>query len=122
MVKIIERDWDYLKILTKDQIIDFLKQRNWRDAPEERTVKFFKWQIVGQKLLNELENNPKDMSSIAKQIDEFAIEFNKEKGTTKKLKILERRDELIKKFNNHYKKHDEIIKKLDSNDRFLNEN
>lgn len=115
------KSWDYLNILTKNEIIQFLKEEQWFNAPNEDTVKFFKWNISSKKLLKELDDHIENRNGIelAKEIDRLGELFNKEKDNSKKLKLLEKRSLLFKKLQNQHKEFDLINKKLDENDKLL---
>jgi len=89
--------WDYLKVLKKDEIIEFLKREIFFRAPEKDRVDFFKWDITARKLQKEMDELLADTShlKIAAQIDALGEQFNNENDTDKQLKILKKREVLF---------------------------
>jgi hypothetical protein len=43
-----EKSWDYLNVLTKQEIIDFLKKEYWYESPDKYNVNYFKWSSTNE--------------------------------------------------------------------------
>ena len=118
-----DKSWDHLKMLTKEQIVVFLKRRYFFNAPRKYDVAFYKWDIVSQKLQIEmgehLNSNRKKNDEYARQADLFAVEINEETDIRKKIRLLEKRGVLIKKIQDSHKQWEIINQKQEANDLFL---
>lgn len=115
-----QKDWDYLKILSKNDIISFLKQERCFYAPTERNVKYFKWDITAKKLQKEMEDNINvDSNSWAKKADELAVEFNNSNKEKDGLKILKRREHYIKKIQLNQQEFSKINSLMEKNNKLL---
>ena len=93
-----EKSFDHLKILTKQQIIDFLNAEYYfLSAPDERKVKYFLYSVSMKENLRKADENLEDKSSsiAAKKADELAVKINAEKDTNKKLKLLIEREKHV---------------------------
>ena len=89
-----EKSFDHLKILTKQQIIDFLRQSCFSREPDERPVKWFLYEIKIAENLKKSDdhNNEKTGAFHAKKADELGALFNAETDRKKALKILKERE------------------------------
>lgn len=115
--------WETLKILTKDEIIEFLRQYVFYKCPSEREVKFFKWQRLGTKLQLEMDEHLNNTKShiYAKKADELAELFNKETNNSKRYELLKKRDVYIKKISAEHREWESINEKQKKNDKLLDE-
>ena len=111
------KKWDCLKILTKDEIIEFLNTEYFCRAPDERQIIFFKYMRKEKELYEEMQkhlDNP-DQQMLAKEIDLLSAKFNSSTDTEEKLEILEEREKLTKLFWKHEEEYQSISARQESN-------
>jgi hypothetical protein len=114
------QSWDYLNILTKSEIIDFLKREYFFNSPTKIKVGFYKWERRVHELQIEMDEHLADDTNhiLAKEIDRLAVLFNDEKDSVKKWDLFEKRSKLIEKFKKHEEKYQAIYKKQEDNDKY----
>jgi len=85
-----EKSWDHLKMLNKQQIIDYLKSNHYFNQPDLSDVKFFLYSIKSEENIKKQHEmiGKWNRSTAAKRYDEAARKFNAEKDPDKKMKIL----------------------------------
>lgn len=101
------KNWDHLNLLSKKEIIDFLKNNFIFFAPTKGEVQFFKWQVTSDKLQKESKEYLEDNTGkkLAKEYDGLASKFNKITDINKKSAILKRMvkiGEELKKFHDKF--------------------
>lgn len=117
------KSWDNLSILTKADIIQFLKENPFYAGPPSLyDVEVFKWHREGDRLQKEMGdhlNGTRGKSQkIAVEIDRLSVEFNNEKDLDKKIAIMSAREKQVKKLKAIHAEYARIAKKQDANDRF----
>lgn len=117
----IKNSWDHLKILTKDEIIAFLKKGWFLRAPSKYNVVFFKWDITEKKLQKEMDEHLSNSKSseYAEEIDRLGKEYNASKNNSVKQSIINKRLLLFKKIQSETDEWNRINKKQDANYNFL---
>jgi len=105
--------WDDLNILTKEEIIVYLKQNNY-DPPYAGKVAFFKWEIRNEELGKEMSEflNDDTGKELAKEHDRLAVIFNKEKDTDKRIKLMEKLIKIKEKLKAHHERWHAIQKQI----------
>jgi len=91
------KSFDHFNMLTKKQIIEYLKKEYFFHAPDESQVKFFLYSTLMSEYLKRQDERIKDKSSsvAAKKADELAVLANAETDIGKKLKILKERQKHV---------------------------
>ena len=117
-----KKNWDYAKILTKDELISYLGEECWLQAPTERNIKSWKWDKETTKLTKAIDEYLDDDSGriLAKELDELVRKFSQEKDSDKKIRLgeeISKKHSLLIKHNNKFKdfqkKQNEIDKLVD---------
>jgi hypothetical protein len=96
---------DVLKIMTKEELIYFIKTKIFRIDIRESEVLFYRWQIQSDQLLKEeLLNNEylRTIDSAAR--DQLARQFNNETDINKKLQLIKKIYVYDKQFQKWYSK------------------
>jgi len=116
------KSWDYLKILTKEQIIVFLKEKYW-NPPTEKDVKCTKWEIVSNELLKKMKDYTYSGvgERLAKEYDEIVAQINNEKDMQKITKLFEKLENVRKKYDSHRKEGETLNKKYNENEKLYEE-
>lgn len=111
-----ERSWDHLKKLTKDQIIQFLKEKFFLTAPKNNDIIFFMWNIEASKL-EKLREDHLSNSPDMKPRDELAKRFNASTDADERHVLLKKIVACDKKWENHNKEWDAIQVRQKKNDK-----
>ena len=76
-----KKNWDYARILTKDELIAYLKRDCYFQSPTEQEIKFWKWCKEIAKLEKEEREYLNDNTGkiLAKELDGLIRKFNQEK-------------------------------------------
>ena len=92
-----DKSFDHFKILTKQQIIDYLKAEYFFHAPDKSKIKFFLYNAMMKEYLIKTNENLNDKSSsiAAKKADEIAVKINAETDIDKKLSLLKEREKHV---------------------------
>ena len=117
-----EKSWDHLKKLTKDQIIQFLKEKFFLTAPDKNDILFFMWDAESEKLnklmRDHVENHP-DLgirSSLAKRFNSSTDE-DERMGLIKRIvacdKEWEKRNEHWEDLTARQKKNNKLYELID---------
>lgn len=116
-----KKDWDYCKRLTKDQLIDFLKEICWLFAPTEKEVKYFKWKIESDAIQKKIDAHTKAYVSCTDTEDynTLCVNLNNEKDFLKKGKILKKMSEISAKIDDRHDKFGKLINKSQRIDKLL---
>ncbi len=117
-----KKSWDFLKVLTKDEIIEFLKREIFFRAPTKDQVDYFKWEKTSDKLIKEMNAHLADNtgSELAVQIDELAVKLNNERDIKKRHLLFEKRSKLVEQYLKHENKYEYISKRQKENDKIIN--
>lgn len=117
--------WEHLKILTKSEIIEFLKRENYYDQPKKGTVKFFKWNTEAMRLQKQMDDHieNKEINVWCKERDSLAKKFNSRTDISidipEKIRLADKINDYDKKIRKHHDNWDLINKKMKKNDLFL---
>ena len=116
-----KKNWDYAKILTKDELLNYLKKECWFQAPTEQNIKFWKWDKETAKLLEKEKQYLNNDSGInlAKELDELSRKFNQEKNLDKKIRLGEEINKKHSLMIKHNKIFDEFQKKQNEIDKLI---
>lgn len=116
-----EKSFDHLKILSKHQIIDFLKNEYFLQAPNEKKVKLFLYDILIKDHFKKIDDNLNDKSSsiAANKADELAIKINSEKDLNKKLELLSEREKHVDVIRENMKTREKLDKEYKKIQRLI---
>ena len=91
--------WDSLNILTKEEIITFLKVFYPSGPPSERYIKYLLWRKNAEDLQSKMHEHMINNNSVelCEQMDEYAIQFNAETDIDKKILLAQKMLELKNK-------------------------
>ena len=102
--------WDHLDMLTKDQIIVFVKEYYPFNPPSKSQVAYHRWNDLMDsvsKMQDELrEKSP--TAEWARKADACAVEFNSEKDHEKKMALLQKREKYMVKLSGFYKEDERL--------------
>lgn len=114
-------NWDLCKILTKDQLISFLKERNNFFLPTEREIKSFKWKIESETIRKKMDAHIKAYSSCTDTDDYNAliVKLNNETDVLKKGKILDKISKISAKIDKRHNNFGRLINKSQRIDKLL---
>jgi hypothetical protein len=105
--------WDFLDVLTKKDIIEFLKNSPWiREPPSKKDVAFWKYQNHFkdyQKKIAALDQV--DLTDTAEKADTLTVLINQETDINKKIQLLKEREIYVNQIREHHKKLHELHKK-----------
>ena len=97
-----EQSWQYLSMLTKEEIIEYLEENNWFhfvDIPTEYEIAFFKWEKESariQKAIDKHLEKGDEISALAKKHDELVQIFNETRDESLLDDIVSLRDRVAK--------------------------
>ena len=116
-----KKNWDYAKILTKDELISYLKKECHFQAPTEQNIKFWKWYQETTKLREKEEQYLNNDSGriLAKELDELVRKFNQEKDLDKKIRLGEEINKKHSLMIKHNKIFDDFQKKQNEIDKLV---
>jgi hypothetical protein len=116
--------FDDLNILSKNEIIEFLKEANRFKSPSKNDIVYFKYRKTQDKLLSQYDKLlALDTSQkLAKNIDELAKKFNESEDSLQKLKLFNSRTELIKKLKLEQNEITAIENKMQENQEWFEKN
>lgn len=113
---------EVLNMMTKEELIYFIKTKLFHIDIKKSEVLFYRWQIKSDQLLKEEILNNEYLKNIdGKSRDQYAKQFNEEKDTNKKLELLKKIDVYDKQFQKWLIKNKEIQIKQKKLDELLNE-
>ncbi len=95
-----KKTFENLSLLTKQQIIDYLKQKVFFGAPSKKDVAWFLWDVKSKDHQKKTDKYLKNQRrrALAKELDDSAVLVNTEKDFDKKVKLLAKRAGLLEKF------------------------
>jgi len=114
-------NWEHLNILTKDEIIEFLKNKFLFCTFEESDVLFFKWNSVSRKLIKKIDEYRSDATgmNLAVEHSRLTALYNKERDSSKKLKLLHQIMAIDKKLSAHREIWFQINGAMEKNDKLF---
>lgn len=117
-----KEDFKYLNILTKAEIIEFLKREMVFHAPTERKVVYYLWERRCDKLQKEMDNHIKSntISELLQKRNVLTSRYNsKITVLSDRVKALDGICNIDKKIKRHHNKFGSIIKRQCENDLLL---
>jgi hypothetical protein len=121
---------DYLEILTKEEIIDFLKKDDswYRHGLIEtnrirHNIYFYKWNIVEKKLIEERKNHLLNTANaeLTRKYNDTVKKFNAAEDKNFKMFLLDEMEKIGKQEDDFTKEYEKIRERQNANDKFYDE-
>lgn len=115
-----KKSWDHLKILTKDEIIAFLKENYTFSPPLMKDIKYKKWYERARILLQKHKDHIKkcENSNLIRRINENSEEIGSCNNLGEKVVLFKNRQILLEELQNQQDEYDKISKAMKKNDSF----